>query len=52
MKIVLLDESLAETRYFAWFTNNETLDQILAGINVDGKMRFRRKDGVIYVSGK
>ena len=51
-KIILLDESLAETRYFAWFTNSETLDQILKGINVDGKMRFRKRDGVIYISRK
>lgn len=49
-KIVLLDESLADTRYFAWFTNNEDLDQILQGINVDGKMKFTRRDGVIYIS--
>lgn len=49
-KIVLLDESLSDTRYFAWFTNNEDLDQILQSINVDGKMKFDRRDGVIYIS--
>ncbi len=49
-KIVLLDESLADIRYFAWFTNNENLDQILQSINVDGKMAFDRRDGVIYIS--
>ena len=38
--------------YFAWFSNNETLDQILDGINVDDKMDFRRKDNVIYISKK
>lgn len=52
VKLVLLDEKLAETRYFAWFSNNETLDQILEGINVDCKMNFFRKDGVIYISKK
>lgn len=52
VKVVLLDEKLAETRYFAWFSNNETLDQILEGINVDRKMKFMRKDGVIYISKK
>lgn len=51
-KIVLLDEVLADVRYFAYFTNNETLEQILNGINVDGKMRFFKKDGVIYISKK
>lgn len=49
-KIVLLDESLADRRYFAWFTNNENLDQIFQGINVDGTMTFDRRDGVIYIS--
>lgn len=51
-KVVILDESLAESRYFALFTNNETLDQILDGINVDGKMKFIKKDGVIYIARK
>lgn len=31
-RIVILDEALAQTRYFAYFTNNETLDQILSAI--------------------
>lgn len=52
VKVVLLDEELAETRYFAWFSNNETLDQILDGINVDGRMRLRKKADVIYISKK
>ena len=52
VKVVLLDEKLADTRYFAWFSNNETLDQILDGINVDGMMKFRKKDNVIYISKK
>lgn len=52
VKVVLLDEKLADTRYFAWFSNNETLDQILDGINVDGRMKFRKKDNVIYISKK
>ena len=50
--VVLLDETIADTRYFAWFTNNETLEQILQGINVDGKMKFYKKDGAIYISKK
>ena len=52
VKVVLLDEELAETRYFAWFSNDETLDQILDCINVDDRMKFRRKDSVIYISKK
>lgn len=51
-KVVILDETLAETRYFAWFTNNESLEQILQGINEAGKMTIRKKDEVIYISKK
>lgn len=49
-KIVLLDEKLAEKRYFAWFTNKETLEQILESIDVDGIMKFEMKNDVIYIS--
>lgn len=51
-KIVLLDESLADTRYFAWFTNNENLEQILRSINADGRMKFVIKNEVIYILKK
>lgn len=51
-KVVILDESLAETRYFAWFTNNESIEQILKGINTDGNMKFLTRDGVVYISKK
>ena len=51
-KVVILDESLAETRYLAWFTNNESIEQILKGINTDGNMKFITKDGVVYISKK
>ena len=51
-RIVILDEALAQTRYFAYFTNNETLDQILSAINSDRKMKISRRDGVVYLSLK
>lgn len=49
-QIVILDEALAQARYFAYFTNNESLDQILSAINTDRKMRILRRDNVIYLS--
>lgn len=52
VKLVLLDEELAETRYFALFSNSESLDQILDDINIDGKMKFRKSENVIYISMK
>lgn len=52
VKTVILDEKLAETRYFALFTNNESLDQILKGIDMENQMVFNRKENVIYISRK
>ena len=51
-RIVILDESLAHSRYFAWFTNDENLDQILNSLNVNRKMEITRKDGVVYIAGR
>ncbi len=51
-KILILDESLANARYLAWFTNNETLEEILQGIDIDNKIRYLKKDDVIYISKK
>lgn len=49
-KIIVTDERLAGTHFFAYFTNDETLEQILDAMNSDGKMNIRKKDGVIYLS--
>ncbi len=51
-KIVILNEPLAATRYLAWFTNNETLEEILQGININNNIKFYKKDDVIYISKK
>ena len=51
-EIVVLDEELASRRYFSIFTNNETLDQILAVMSSDGKMRVRRSGKTIYLQSK
>lgn len=50
--IIVLDEELASRRYFSIFTNNETLDQILAVMSSDGKMRVRRSGNTIYLQSK
>lgn len=49
-KIVVMDEQLADTRFFAIFTNNESLDQILRAMNRNHKMNIARRDGVVYLS--
>lgn len=51
-EIVVLDENLASRRYFSIFTNNETLDQILAVMSSDGKMSVRRTGKTIYLQSK
>jgi ferric-dicitrate binding protein FerR (iron transport regulator) len=51
-EIVVMDEQLATRRYFSIFTNNETLDQILAVMSSDGKMRVRRSGKTIFLQSK
>lgn len=50
VKIVVVDEHLARTKFFAYFTNSEDLDQILAAMNINGIMKIRKRDGVVYLS--
>ncbi len=48
-EIIIMDEALARTRYFALFTNGETLDEILAILNSDNEMDISRKSGKLYI---
>ena len=51
VKIIVNDEKLANTRYLAYFTNHESLEQILKAISDNNrKIKVERKDGVIYLS--
>lgn len=49
-KIIITDAHLANTRFFAYFANQETLDQILSSLNANNKMKIKEIDGVIYIS--
>lgn len=51
-KIVVSDQKLAEARYFAIFTNNESIENILSAINSDGRMVISERDGTIYLKSK
>lgn len=51
-EIIVLDEKLASRRYFSIFTNDETLDQILAVMSSDGKMSVKRSGKTIYLQSK
>jgi ferric-dicitrate binding protein FerR (iron transport regulator) len=48
-KIVLLDNELNETLYVAYFTNNETLEEILSDLNVNGRMTITRSRDMIFI---
>lgn len=47
--IIITNESLAESRIFAMFTNNESLDQILSAICAGRKIKVSRSDNTIYL---
>ena len=49
-RIILLDEHLADKKYFAWFTNDESLEQILKSLCLDGQMKFYHKSGAYYIT--
>lgn len=49
VKIVILNEKLAEENYLALFSNNESLDDILTSFRNSGRIKARRADGVIYL---
>ena len=48
-KIIILNESIAKTKYFAFFCNNESLAEILDALNSDKKIKITKKNGVIYL---
>lgn len=48
-RIVIVDEELEDMRFLAFFTNNETLDQILASINAGGRMRIEKRNSSVYL---
>lgn len=49
VKIVILDEDLNKNSFLAYFTNGETLDEILSDLNVDGRMSIKRSRDMIFI---
>lgn len=52
VKIVILNEKLSKSTYIAYFTNRETLDEILSDLNANGEMSIIRKDNFILIDYK
>lgn len=51
-KVVVTDEKLANTKLFAFFSNGESIDEILRLLNVDNIMEISRYDDVFYLSSR
>ncbi|MBQ9193802.1 MAG: FecR domain-containing protein [Bacteroidales bacterium] len=51
-KIVVADQSIVSHRFLAFFTNHESLDEILRLLSANGDLRVVRSDGVVYLYGK
>lgn len=49
-RIIILDQKLADSNYIAYFTNGETLDEILSNLNTDGQMSITQSQGVIMIT--
>lgn len=48
-KIVILDEELAEEKFLAFFSNGESLDEILHSFSSGGKISVRKINDIIYL---
>ncbi len=51
-KIVIADYELADEEFYALFTNNESLFDILNTLNADGSMVINERDGVVYITSR
>lgn len=51
-KIILADEKVAGRRFLAFFTNGESLDEILSLLAHNGSLRISHAGDAIYISGK
>lgn len=51
VKVIVVDPNLADTHYYAYFTNGETLEQIIETIGKDSRISIRRsREGNVYLS--
>jgi len=48
-RVVILDQSLADTEYLAYFSHGETLDEILNSLNIDDGIDIRHIGGAVYL---
>lgn len=51
-KLIISDPSIRSRKILAFFTNNESLDEILSSLNTDGKLIIQKKGDEYYISGR
>jgi len=51
-EIVIADPSIISRRFLAFFTNHESLDEILRLLSANGNLRIVQSGGVVYLYGK
>ena len=51
-EIVIADPSIVSRRFLAFFTNHESLDDILRLLSANGNLRIVQSGGVVYMYGK
>lgn len=49
VRFIITDAKLASTHYYAYFTNGESLDEILLTLNADKRMQIRKTDEAVYL---
>lgn len=50
VEILIEDNRLAKTQYYASFINNESLDKILQALNSNGSMKISKRHDIIVIS--
>jgi len=52
VKIIINDQNLSQEKYYVALVNNESLDQIVKALNVDGRFYVKKKENSMEISIK
>lgn len=50
VRINIENNSLKKERFYSVFVNNESLEEILSALNINGKMKIRHNANIIYIN--
>lgn len=51
-KIVIADDGIREFRYYALFSNNESLEKILEDINIYNRLKIKKVNDIYYLTAR